>query len=246
MLQRTRNRRVNDPTFLEYLADQAKEQAAIKAEQDALAAAADAADPMKAFQKASDAEAEATLNIIRTAYIPESLLAVERLNGRVIANEQAAISNWKYFAANTPSFKPEYMGRPLLDAAERSQIIPTAPAYTKLHELMLAFSAYVEPEQAVAPPPVEEVETRTPSEIAEAKYKARMTEIVVYDPIDNKGYTEFDLENKVDAKTERRLRRLMEGKIGNNNYDTFIEIKDAQFRRDQDIAARAAAEADQR
>ena len=112
--------------------------------------------------------------------------------------------------------------RDVYAALKRNDLAPTANNFGTLHRLLLQYGAYPdEPVQVVTPAPVEEVETRTPSEIAEAKYKARMTEIVVYDPIDNKGYTEFDLENKVDAKTERRLRRLMEGKIGNNNYDTY-------------------------
>ena len=87
------------------------------------------------------------------------------------------------------------------------------------------------------------IDTRTPSEIAEAKYKSRMTEIVVYDPNTNIGYTEFDLENKVDSKTELRLRRLMEGRIGNNLYDVYLEIKDIQAQQAAEKARKAQEEA---
>ena len=81
--------------------------------------------------------------------------------------------------------------------------------------------------------------TMTPSEIAEAKYKARMTEIVVFDPLDNRGYTEFDLEH-CDSSKERRLRRLMEGRIGNDKYDEYLERRNIQHA--LDLARAKAAE----
>ncbi len=244
MLQRTRNRRVNDPTFLEYLADQAKEQAAIKAEQDALAAAADAADPMKAFQKASDAEAQTVLELLRTSYIPESLLAVERLNGRVIANEQAAINNWRFFAANTPSFKPEYMGRPLLDAAERSQIIPTAPAYTTLHNLMLQYGAYPdEPVQVVAPAPVEELPpVLSRSEQAVIDHQRYCEEIIGHDE-SGKGWTLQEVDALPSKEMLRLLRLFEQGHRGSNLLTIRREILDIKQQQDAEKARQAAEEA---
>ena len=86
--------------------------------------------------------------------------------------------------------------------------------------------------KVVAPAP----EPLSPTEQAEAKYKARMTEIVVYDPLTNAGYTEFDLENKVDSKTELRLRRLMEGNIGNERYTEYMNRKDWQAKQAEQVA----------
>jgi hypothetical protein len=77
-------------------------------------------------------------------------------------------------------------------------------------------------------------------EVADAKYEDRMTKIVVHDPLDNRGYTEFDLE-RVDARTELRLRRLMEGRIGSSAYDNFLNVKDAQAARDAELAQRVLA-----
>ena len=59
------------------------------------------------------------LETIRTGLHSESILpGVERMNGRMIANEQAAVNNWKYFAESTASFH-YYMADALLSAAER-------------------------------------------------------------------------------------------------------------------------------
>jgi hypothetical protein len=94
----TRDRRANDPDFLQW-------QKEYQAEQDAATAEAGDADPVAKAQKAMDAEAQAVLEIIRTGYIPDSLLSgVERINGRVLANEKAAISNWKYSRTHAQRF----------------------------------------------------------------------------------------------------------------------------------------------
>ena len=115
-------------------------------------------------------------------------------------------------------------------------------SYTIAHSILKLWNCYVDEVAPVEVAPVA-IDTRTPSEIAEAKYKSRMTEIVVYDPNTNIGYTEFDLENKVDSKTELRLRRLMEGRIGNNLYDVYLEIKDIQAQQAAEKARKAQEEA---
>jgi|HubBroStandDraft_2_1064218.scaffolds.fasta_scaffold397327_1 hypothetical protein len=241
-----RDHRSNDPIYLEYLADLAKEQAAIKAEQDALAAADEAADPELQFKRAADAEAQTVLELLKTGFVPESILPIERLNGRVIANEQAMINNWRFFAENTPSFKPDYMGRPLLDAAFRSQIIPTAPAYTALHNLMLQYGAYPEPPAQVAVTEPEIVEpVLTPSERAAKKYSDDRTIVVVTDPATGQQFTEHML-SQLSAVEERRLRRIAEkGTSFGSAYEGYLDVKDTQHARDQEIARRAAEEAQQ-
>jgi hypothetical protein len=208
--------------------------------------AAEAADPILSFQKVSDAEAQAALETIRTGYIPDSMLpGVERMNGRVIANENAAIQNFKYFADTTPSFQL-WMGYPLLNAAERSDLAPIASNYTALHNLMLVYSAYPdEPAQvAASASAVEEPaqQVLTPSQQAERNYIKRRTDLVVHDPVTGRNFTEFDLEHEVDSKTELRLRRLMEGRIGNERYTEFLNIKDWQAKQQAETAAKAAAE----
>lgn len=85
--------------------------------------------------------------------------------------------------------------------------------------------------------------TMTPTEISEAKYKARLTEIVVYDPLTNIGYSEFDLEHKVDSKTELRLRRLMEGNIGDERYTEYMNRQDYKAQQAAETNRIAADEA---
>jgi hypothetical protein len=92
------------------------------------------------------------------------------------------------------------------------------------------------------PPVVVEPAVVIPSEAAEQKYKARVTEIVVYDPLTNIGYSEFDLEHNVDAQTELRLRRLMEGNIGNERYQEYMKRQDEKARQASETNRIAAQE----
>lgn len=231
-MRATRDRRVNDPIYLQYLDDLAKEQAAIKAEQDALADQT----PEAMYERAADAEAQTILELLRTGYVPESVLPVERINGRSVV-QSAKINNFKWFAENEPNFE-RWMAEQLIDCAFRNDIVPVAPNYKKLHELMLQCSAYEEPAQPVAQPEVEKPEqVLTPSQLAEQHYMQRRTNIVVHDPVSGKDFTEYDLEHNVDSKTELRLRRLMEGRIGNEQYDEFLSRKDWQAAEAKRIAA---------
>jgi hypothetical protein len=239
-MNRARDRREGTPAYEEWKASRQLEIEEEQRQREAAQAEADAQNPELQFKRSMDAEAQAIRELILTGYVPDSILpGVTRIGGRKVL-EEPAIRNWKYFAESTASFH-YYMARPLLNAAERSDLAPVAPNYLALHNLMLQYSAYPEPP---AQPVVTETQmvqepqqVLTPSEIAEAKYKARMTDIVVYDPIDNKGYTEFDLENKVDSKTELRLRRLIEGKIGNEHYAEYMNRKDWQATETRRIAA---------
>jgi len=241
-----RDVRTNDRAYQEWQAARALEVEQENGAAQAAQAALDAANPVKTFQQASNAEAQAVLETIRTGFVPESILPVERLNGRMIVNEQAAINNFKYFAESTASFH-YYMADALLSAAERSQIIPTAPAYTALHNLMLQFGAYPEPpaqpavEQPVAV--AEEVVMRMPSEIAEARRYDFFHKVVVTDPRPEKygtKYAEADLR-RLPATEERFLRRYAEkGHSGSAAYDEYLEVKDKQSARDAEIAQRGA------
>jgi hypothetical protein len=237
-----RDHRSNDPIYLEYLADLAKEQAAIKAEQDALAAADEAADPELQFKRAADAEAQTVLELLKTGFVPESILPIERLNGRVIANEQAMINNWRFFAENTPSFKPDYMGRPLLDAAFRSQIIPTAPAYTALHNLMLQYGAYPEPP---AQPVVTETVVEVPpvlsrSEQAVIDHQRYCDEIIGHDE-SGKGWTMQEVDALPSKEMLRLLRLFEQGHRGSNLLTIRREILDLKQQQDAE-RERIAAE----
>jgi hypothetical protein len=236
-MRATRDRRVNDPIYLQYLDDLAKEQAAIKAEQDALADQT----PEAMYKRAADAEAQTILELLRTGYVPESVLPVERINGRSVI-ESAKINNFKWFAENEPNFE-RWMAEQLIDAAFRNDIVPVAPNYKKLHELMLQYSAYEEPAQPVAQPepasatePTSRIAQWKPSE----KFKVEQANLdKVFALVDGVEISERYL-NSLPSREELKIRRKLEkGYAGNQNFDTFLEIKDAQFERDAEIARRA-------
>jgi hypothetical protein len=239
-----RDHRANDRIYQEYLADKAREDAAAKAAADAAQAAADAQNPELQFKRAADAEAQTVLELLCTGYVPESVLPVERINGRRVV-ESAKINNFKWFVENTPTLE-RWMAEQLIDAAFRSEIVPVAPNYLALHNLMLQYSAYEEPVQEVAQPEPEVVaEVLTPSERAAKKYSDDRTIVVVTDPATGQQFTEHML-SQLSAVEERRLRRIAEkGTSFGSVYEGYLDVKDTQFARDQEIARRAADEAAQ-
>jgi hypothetical protein len=229
----TRDRRVNDPTYIEW-------QRAYQAEQDAATAAALDADPVAKAERSMDVEAQAIRQTILTGYIPESLLpGIARMNGCPIGNEKAVIQNFKFFAATNPSFK-RWMGYPLLEAAERSDIAPIAPNYTALHNLMLAYSAYPdEPVQPVTQPEVTEA-PMSPSDRAIVEHQNYCEEIIGHDE-SGKAWT-MQMVDALPSKEMLRLLRLFEsGHRGSNLLTTYREMLDIKQQQEAE-RARIAAE----
>ena len=203
-------------------------------------AAALDADPVAKAERAMDSEAQVTLDIIKTGYIPDALLPVERRNGRAIVNEAAVISNFKFFATTTGSFQ-NWMASQLWDAAERSQIVPTAPAYLALHNLMLTYSAYEQPVQpAITETEVAAEPVWSPSEQAVINHQRYCDEIIGHDE-SGKKWT-MEMVDALPSKEMLRLLRLFEkGHRGSSLLDTYREILD--IKQGQEAArARIAAE----
>ena len=260
-MQKTRNRRVEDPDFIAWQKEYQQEQDAAKAVADEAQAALDAADPVKAFQQASNVEAEAVRETILTGYISDSILpGVERMNGRTIANEQAAVNNWKYFAESTASFH-YYMADALLSAAERSDLAPIAPNYLALHNLLLAYGAYPEaPAQPAVEQPVAVAEevvfvdqngyewTQSAINALSASDRAGVNHQIYAEKIlghseDGKAWT-MQMIDRLPSNEMRSLLLLFEQGHRSRAYKYF-EVKDAQAARDVEIAARRAAEEQQ-
>ena len=212
-----------------------------KIEHQAEVDAANAADPEYQFKQAANIEAEANRQTALTKRLSGEYLAafgnVER--GRCSEEEKVA-ARVEFRATATDYIRTEANGKTLVDMVDRNQLHPGVVAsYLLCHAILQHWSGYPD---TVVPVEVEPVviDPRTPSEKAAARYEERMTKIVVYDPLDNKGYTEFDLENKVDSKTELRLRRLMEGRIGNERYEEYMQIQDIKATQAADRASQAA------
>ncbi len=237
-MQKTRDRRVTDPTYIEYQRNRQAELTEEQCQRDAAAAQ----DPVTMAQTAMTQTALATRDAIRTQRLSQDFLPGERINGRKI-NEDVAISNFKLFATTQPGFKKDIHGRQLLDMMEFQDLAPLVENYKALFALMTEYAVFVEPERVSASATEGVAEpVLTPSQQAERNYIRRRTDLVVHDPVTGRNFTEFDLEHEVDSKTELRLRRLMEGRIGNERYAEFLNIKDWQAKLQAETAAKAAAE----
>ncbi len=232
-MNRARDHRTNDPTFIEW-------QKEYQAEQEAAKAVVEAADPVLQAQRALDAEALAVQELLRTGYVPDSMLpGVERMNGRVIANEAAAIRNWKYFADTCPTFQ-HWMADALLSAAERSDLAPIAPNYLALHNLMLEYGAYPEPPAVTETAPITEEPMHTPSELAVLKHQDYMTKIVGVDET-GREWTDEAIDRELSAKDGLRLRRLFEsGTRGDSRLLIYREIQDIKAQQEAERERLAA------
>jgi hypothetical protein len=92
---------------------------------------------------------------------------------------------------------------------------------------------------AAIPAPAAPVEpTLTPSQEASERFRKNVTEIIVYDPQTHIGYTENEL-SRLDSATERRLRRLIEGREFSPAVENFLETKDLQAKRDAEMLRQA-------
>ncbi len=227
-MNRARDRRVNDPAYIQWQKEYAAEQAAT---------------PEAQFQRAANAEAEANRQTVLNARLSDAYLNAFGTVNRSTFTEDQVPAVMDHFMSGSDYVRSRANADVLVEFILRNGLSPAnIGSYTIAHSILKLWNCYVDEVAPVEVAPVV-IDTRTPSEIAEAKYKSRMTEIVVYDPNTNIGYTEFDLENKVDSKTELRLRRLMEGRIGNNLYDVYLEIKDIQAQQAAEKARKAQEEA---
>jgi hypothetical protein len=246
-------RRRQDVTYQEYLRDQKAEQ---EAEQTRLDAERDA-DPTLMAQKAMDASALATRETLLNGVAGEDLLPnVERRNGKIIGDMDAARRNFQFFK-RCSTFKP-WMEKQLLTYATQHDIAPVAPAFLALHNLLLEYGCYEEP--VAAPVAVERVEPAvftdhrgyqwTQSEIDELPpdQRASLNHQIYTDQIighdeSGKPWTEQMLDNLVievpdgrggirresGAKEALRLRRLFtKGHRGNQDADNRYASQERQ------------------
>ena len=179
------------------------------------AAAADAADPVKAFQKASDAEAEAQRDFVLNGVLSESVLPGERVRGRAV-NEVIAGENFKAWTQQEPTFK-KYMFETFYAALKRNDIAPTANNFGTLHRLLLQYGAYPdEPVQVVAPAPVEELPpVLSRSEQAVIDHQRYCEEIIGHDE-SGKGWTMQEVDALPSKEMLRLLRLFEQGHRGSN------------------------------
>jgi hypothetical protein len=223
------------PAYDQYLLDR---QAEIAAEQ-----AAAAQTPEAQFKSAIDelhaTEREAVLN----SPISDENLSKFGVIDRSAFTEAQVESAMEAFKSTSDYVRSPANAKVLVNFIVRNKLSPGVfNSYMLAHKVLQLWAAYPDattPEPTADPVPAPAVDPRTPSEIAAAKYRVRMSKIVVYDPIDNKPYTEFDLE-QCDSKTELRLRRLMEGRIGSSTYDTYMEIQDIKAQQAAELARKLA------
>jgi hypothetical protein len=233
-MNRARDHR-SGPAYDQYLLDR---QAEIAAEQ-----AAAAQTPEAQFKSAIDELHAEERNAVLNSLISDVNLAKFGTIVRSAFTEEQVDAAMEQFKADTDYVRSPANASVLVNFIVRNKLSAgVVGSYLLAHKILQLWAAYPDaatPAPIAAPVPAPIVDPRTPSEIATANYRERMTKIVVYDPTDNKPYTEYDLE-QCDSAKERRLRRLMEGRIGNDRYDTYLEIQDIKQQQAAELARKLA------
>jgi hypothetical protein len=234
------------PAYTEYLKDKQAEADQAAADAVAAEAARIANDPVLSFQQSANTQAEVERNVVLNGVVNELYLAqFGHYRKGTCSEDQKVAARVKFREAAKDYIRNNSNGAVLVAMVDRNGLHPgDVESYLICHEILKIWGGYVdadpiaEPAQPVAEPEV----ILTPSQQADKDYEYRHTVIVVYDPIDGKGYTEFDLDTKVSSQTELRLRRLMEGKVGNNRYDEYMQTQDIKHQ--QAIETNQAADED--
>ncbi len=233
-MNRARDHR-SGPAYEQYLIDR---QAELEAEQ-----AAAAKTPEAQYKAALNELHADERNAVLSSPISDENLSKFGVIDRSAFTEAQVDSAMEAFKSTSDYVRSPANASVLVNFIVRNKLSAGAfNSYMLAHKILQLWAAYPDattpaPIAATVPAPI--VDPRTPSEIATANYRERMTKIVVYDPTDNKPYTEFDLE-QCDSAKERRLRRLMEGRIGNDRYDTYMEIQDIKAQQAADLARKLA------
>lgn len=123
------------PAYQDFLKERQAELDEEKRQSDAAQAADPTVQAQSAMNSLALAEREAVLNVP----LSEEYLLGERLNGREMpANYPRVLRAW---ADATPSFK-RYMGDVLLSTFLLNDLTPTAENFTRVHEMLISYSAY--------------------------------------------------------------------------------------------------------
>jgi hypothetical protein len=233
------------PAFEQWRSERQAEIDAEKAAQDAAAAQ----NPTAIYAATANAEAEATRQLVLTGRLSDTYMSGFGTIVRQPFTEAQVDTAMSRFMADTADYvKTKANAKVLIEFLYRNNISPAAcSSYRIGHAILKLWAAYPDLEKPVAQitqpaPKVVAEPVLTPSEAAAKKYHDDRTIIVVTDPATGQQFTEFDL-SRLNAVEERRLRRIAEkGNSFGSVYEGFLDVKDAQFARDQEIARRAAEE----
>jgi hypothetical protein len=212
--------RVEGASRAEYLREFAAEQAEEQRQREE-------ADPVLSFQRSADTEAEQTREVVLHGVLSDEYLSKFGTIVREPFTEgqvETALEQFK----NSPSdfIRTKANAAVITEFLWRNNISPAVcSSYKMAHEILKLWNGY--PDEVAPQPVVAEAQPTQPATKRYGDVRARdeyLRKVVVVDPIDGKKYTESDL-SRAESKTELRLRRIMEGKIGNNLYDEFIETQ---------------------
>jgi hypothetical protein len=237
-MQRARDRRVNDPAYIEW---QKEHQAELDAEKAAQAVAA-AQDPTVMYQQAANAEAGAQRDLVLNGVLSDEYLSQF---GHIVREPftEAQVSNaMEQFKAATPEYiQTRANAKVLIEFLYRNNISPAVCGSYKLADAIIrlwnGYSDEVAPqaEPEVAAEPVADSRTRlwSPSE----QYKvAQANKDKVIGIVDGVKITEKVLDS-LPSRDELLIRRKLEkGHAGDSNFDEYLERRDLKFAQDQEIA----------
>ena len=228
-MRNTRDRRVNDPAYIQWQKD-------YQAEQDAT--------PEAKFKAAADADAEVRRQIVLTQPLSDEYLSgFGKVDHSVAKDEVAVLNTTNRFAAQADYVRSRANSETVVDFVLRNNLNPAnIDSFNLAHAILKLWNGYKDEVTPVETAPVEPEQVLSRSDQMIVDHQNYIDNIVGTDEY-GKSWTEEMIDKELDAKAGLRLRRLFEkGHRGSSLYDVYREIKDIQQQQAAEKARRAQQE----
>lgn len=228
-MRNTRDRRVNDPAYIQWQKD-------YQAEQDAT--------PEAKFKAAADADAEVRRQIVLTQPLSDEYLSgFGKVDHSVAKDEVAVLNTTNRFAAQADYVRSRGNSETVVDFVLRNNLNPAnIDSFNLAHAILKLWNGYKDEVTPVETAPVEPEQVLSRSDQMIVDHQNYIDNIVGTDEY-GKSWTEEMIDKELDAKAGLRLRRLFEkGHRGSSLYDVYREIKDIQQQQAAEKARRAQQE----
>ena len=228
-MRNTRDRRVNDPAYIQWQKD-------YQAEQDAT--------PEAKFKAAADADAEVRRQIVLTQPLSDEYLSgFGKVDHSVAKDEVAVLNTTNRFAAQADYVRSRGNSETVVDFVLRNNLTPAnIDSFNLTHAILKLWNGYKDEVTPVETAPVEPEQVLSRSDQMIVDHQNYIDNIVGTDEY-GKSWTEEMIDKELDAKAGLRLRRLFEkGHRGSSLYDVYREIKDIQQQHAAEKARRAQEE----
>ena len=244
-MNRARDRRVNDPAYIEW---QKEHQAELDAEKAAQAAAA-ANDPAAIYAATANAEAEQNRELVLNGVLSDAYLGqFGTIVRQPFKESQVEVAMDQFMTETTDYVRTRANAAVLVEFLYRNNLSPAVcGSYRIAHAILKLWVGY--PDE-VAPQPetryndsqvIDPVSLLTPSEAAIYRHQQYFEKIIGHDE-SGRGWTMQEIDALPSKEMLRLLRLFEQGHRGSNLLTVYREIQDIKQQQDAEKARIGAEE----